>query len=155
MNHQKIWMALVTDDAEVVFSSACPSERQSEKAIVAYLRKDQSFDGRDINEACLWIGDNNLRLNLMIFEMTPDDFKSVWDRLALFRSDLPLKDKGLYRVIYEIDVGADSAAEAAKTVHEIMTDHDSLPPVLDVIDNKGNKIRIDLSQSKRKGKRSC
>jgi len=155
MKKKHIWMALVTDDDEVVFSGTCPSERQAEKTIVAYLRKDQDFDGRDINEACLWIGDNNLRLNLMIFEMAPDDFKSVWDRLALFRSDLPLKDKGLYRVIYEIDVGAESAAEAAKTVHDIMTDRDSLPPVLDVIDNKGNKIRIDLSQSKRKGKRSC
>jgi hypothetical protein len=151
MKQQKIWMALVTDDDEVVFSCACPSERKAEKAIVAHLRKEQDFDGKDINEACLWIGDNNLRLNMMIFEMTPDDFKPVWDRLALFRSDLPLKDKGLYRVIYEIDVGADSAAEAAKTVHEIMTDRDSLPPVLDVIDNKGNKIRIDLSERKQKG----
>ena len=146
MKTKKIWMAIVTDDNEVVFSHACPTERKAEKTIVAYLQKDQGFDGRDINEVCLWIGDNNLRINLMIFEMVPDDFESVWDRLALFRSDLPLKEKGLYRVIYQIDVGADSAAQAAKTVHEIMTDLDSLPPVLEVIDNKGSKIRIDLSQ---------
>ena len=32
-----------------------------------------------------------------------------------------------------------------------MMDRDSLPPVLDVIDNKGNKIRIDLSGHKQKG----
>lgn len=146
MKTQKIWMAMVTDDNEVVFSCACPSERKAEKAIVAYLRRDQDFDGRNINEACLWIADNNLRLNLMIFEMQPEDFKDVWDRLALFRGDLPLREKGLYRVIYQIDVGADSATQAAKTVHEIMTDLDSLPPILEVIDNTGNKIRIDLSQ---------
>lgn len=151
MKHTTIWMALMTDNDEVVFSCACPSERKAEKAIVAYLRKDGGFDCSDINEACLWIGDNNLRLNLMIFPMKPDDFKFVWDRLALFRNDLPLGDKGLYRVVYEIDVGADSAAEAAKTVHEIMADRDSMPPVLDVIDNKGNTIRIDLTQRKRKG----
>ena len=54
-------------------------------------------------------------------------------------------------MIYEIDVGADSAAEAARTVHDYMLDRDSLPPVLDVIDNKGNKIRIDLSERKQKG----
>ncbi len=152
MKHTKIWMALVTDDDEVVFSCACPSERKAEKSIVAYLQKDQDFDGRDINEACLWIGDNNLRLNLMIFEMQPEDFKDVWNRLALFRNDLPLREKGLYRVIYEIDVGASSAVEAAKTVHKIMSDLDSLPPVLDVIDSKGKKIRIDLSERKQKGR---
>ena len=43
MKTKKIWMALVTDDDEVVFSRACPSERKAEKAIVAYLRKDQGF----------------------------------------------------------------------------------------------------------------
>lgn len=151
MKHTTIWMALMTNNDEVVFSCACPSERKAEKAMVAYLRKDRSLDIRDINEACLWIGDNNLRLNLMIFPMKPDDFIFVWDRLALFRNDLPYGDKGLYRVVYEIDVGADSAAEAAKTVHEIMTDRDSMPPVLDFIDNKGNTIRIDLTQRIRKG----
>lgn len=151
MMHTTIWMALMTDNDEVVFSCVCPSQRKAETAIVAYLRKDRSLDIRDINEACLWIGDNNQRLNLMIFPMKPDDFKFVWDRLTLFRNDLPLGDKGFYRVVYEIDVGADSAAEAAKTVHEIMMDRDSMPPVLDVIDNKGNTIRIDLTQRKRKG----
>ena len=51
MKQRKIWMALVTDDDEVVFSCACPSERKAEKAIVAHLRKEQDFDGKDINEA--------------------------------------------------------------------------------------------------------
>jgi hypothetical protein len=146
MKQRNIWMTLVTDGDEVAFRCACPSERKAEKAVVAYLRKDQGFDGKDINEACLWIGDHDLRLNLMVFEMQSEDFKSVWDRLALFHSDLPLREKGLYRVIYEIDVGAGSAIQAAKAVHDIMTDRDSQPPVLDVIDNRGNKIRIDLSQ---------
>jgi len=144
--NRKIWMALVTDDHEVVFSCACPTERQAEKAAVGYLRKERDFDGKDINDACFWIGENDLRLNIMIFPMVPEDFKLVWDRLALFRDDLPLREKGLYRVIYQIDVGADSAAKAAGTVHDIMTDSESLPPVLEVIDNKGSKIKIDLSQ---------
>jgi hypothetical protein len=152
MKQMKIWMALVTDDDEVIFSRACPGKHKAESAIVAYLRKDEDFDGRNFGEACFWIGEKDLRLNLVVFEMTAEDFQPVREQLAMLRDDLPLREKGLYRVIYEIDVGAGSAIEAAKEVHQIMTDSRSIPPVLDVIDNKGNKIRIDLSHSKPKGK---
>lgn len=155
MKQKNIWMALVTNDDEVVFSHACPSEHKAESAIVGYLQKNEDFDGKNFGEACFWIGEKDLRLNLMVFEMTTEDFKSVWGQLAMLRDDLPLREKGLYRVIYEIDVGAGSAIEAAKQVHQIMTDSRSIPPVLDVIDNRGNKIRIDLSQRKMKGKRVC
>ena len=152
MKQTYIWMAIVNDTDEVVFKRACPTQRQAEKAIVGYLRKDEDFDGKDFGDACFWIGENDLRLDLMVFSMGPEDFNAVWNQLAMFRSDLPLKERGLYRVIYEIDVGADSAVEAAKTVHEIMSDLQSLPPVLDVIDNKGSKIRIDLNHRRKKGK---
>ena len=153
MKQTHIWMAIVNHTDEVVFKKACRTQRQAEKAIIGYLRRDEDFDGDDFGDACFWIGEKDLRLDLMVFSMQPEDFKAVWNRLAMFRSDLPLKEKGLYRVIYEIDVGAKSAVEAAKQVHEIMTDLDSLSPVLDVIDNRGNKVRIDLSQRKKKGTR--
>lgn len=151
MKQKPIWMAVVNHTDEVVFCQACPSEYRAQKAIVEYLRQNENFDGKKFDEAVFWIGEKDLRLDLIVFAMQPEDFTEVRDRLALFRSDLPLKENGMYRVIYEIDVGASSAIEAAKTVHEIMNDSDSLPPVLDVIDSKGNKIRIDLSQRKRKG----
>lgn len=151
MKQKPIWMAIVNHTDEVVFCRACPRECQAQKAIVKYLRENEDFDGQNFDEACFWIGEKDLRLDLMVFSMPPEDFREVWDRLATFRTDLPLKDKGLYRVIYEIDVGAASAMEAAKTVHEIISGTNSLPPVLDVIDNKGNKIRIDLSHHHRKG----
>jgi hypothetical protein len=150
MKQKQIWMALVNEVDEVVFCRACRSERQAQKTIVDYLRQHREFDGHAFDHAVFWIGDKDLRLDLMVFPMQPEDFKAVWDQLATFRTDLPLGDKGVYRVIYEIDVGAASAVKAAKTVHEIMRDSDSLPPVLDIIDHKGNKIRIDLSQSKPK-----
>lgn len=148
MKHKSIWMAVVNETDEVIFCRACRSECQAQKAIVTYLHNHKEFDGHAFDHAVFWIGDKDLRLDLMVFAMQPDDFKEVWDRLATFRTDLPLDDKGTYRVIYEIDVGAASAVEAAKTVHEIMQDSDSLPPVLDIIDHKGSKIRIDLNQSK-------
>lgn len=151
MKKKKIWMALVTNEDEVVFSNGCPTKQKAEIAIVGYLRENEDFDGKKFGEACFWIGEMDLPLNLMVFAMEPEEFKPVWDLLALFRDDLPLKEKGLYRVIYEIDVGAGSAIEAAKQVHQIMMDSQSLPPVLDVIDNRRNKIRMDLSHCKRKG----
>ncbi|MDD5458632.1 MAG: hypothetical protein PHF37_04505 [Phycisphaerae bacterium] len=151
MKPKPLWMAVVNHTDEVVFCRACQSRHQAEKAIVIYLRQHEDFEGKKFDDACFWIGEKDLRLDLIVFTMQPEDFRDVWDRLAVFRSDLPLREKGLYRVIYEIDVGASSAAEAAKTVHQIMNDSDSLPPVLDVIDNRGSKIRIDLSQQKGKG----
>lgn len=151
MKPKPIWMAVVNQIDEVIFSRACQNRHQAEKAIVGYLRQNEEFDGKRFDDACFWIGEKDLRLDLMVFAMQPEDFRDVWNRLAVFRSDLPLREKGLYRVIYEIDVGASSAVEAARTVHEIMNDSDSLPPVLDVINSKGSKIRIDLSQRKGKG----
>jgi hypothetical protein len=151
MKQKPIWMAVVNHTDEVIFCRACPSEYRAQKAVVDYLRQNDDFEGKKFDEAVFWIGEKDLRMDLMIFPMQSEDFREVWNQLAIFRSDLPLREKGLYRVIYEIDVGASSAIEAAQTVHKIMNDSDSLPPVLDVIDSKGNKIRIDLSQRKRKG----
>jgi len=148
MKHKPLWMAVVNESDEVVFCRACRSERQAQKTIVTYLREHKDFDGHAFDQAVFWICDKDLRLDVMVFAMQPDDFKAVWDQLATFRTDLPLGDKGAYRVIYEIDVGAESAVEAAKTVYEIMQDTTSLPPALDIVDHKGSKIRIDLSQSK-------
>jgi hypothetical protein len=58
----------------------------------------------------------------------------------------PPKEKGLYRVVYVIDVSADSSLDAAKRTHEIMTDPDSLAPVLEVIDQGCKVTKFDLSK---------
>ena len=68
----------------------------------------------------------------------------------------PPKDSDpVFRVVYVIDVGARNIADAAWTAYHMMIASDSLPPVLEVIDNRGNKVRIDLSQSRRKGSFPC
>ena len=59
----------------------------------------------------------------------------------------PPKEKGLYRVVYVIDIGAKSPLDAAKKTHEIMTDPDSLAPVLEVVEQSGKITKIDLSKS--------
>ena len=59
----------------------------------------------------------------------------------------PPKEKGLYRVVYVIDVSADSSLDAAKKTHQIMSDPDSLAPVLEVVDQNGKVAKFDLSKS--------
>ena len=64
-----------------------------------------------------------------------------------FIIDPPPKEKDLYRVVYVIDISADSSLDAAKKTHEIMTDPDSLAPVLEVVDQSGKVTKLDLSKS--------
>jgi len=59
----------------------------------------------------------------------------------------PPKEKDLYRVVYVIDIGAESPLDAAKKTYKIMTDPDSLAPVLEVVDQSGKVKKIDLSKS--------
>ena len=146
MRNKSIWMSVVNDRDTVVFAKGCQSQRKAESAIVAYLRKNEDFGGHDFAEACFWIGENNLRLDLMVFEMKAKDFSSAGLQAGLL-IELPPKEKGLYRVVYVIDISADSSLDAAKKTHEIMTDPDSLAPVLEVVNKRGNVTKIDLSKS--------
>jgi hypothetical protein len=62
--------------------------------------------------------------------------------------DPPPKEKGdepLFRVVYIIDVNAGDVRDAAEYTHRIMSDPDSLRPVLHVIDTKGVCTEVDLS----------
>jgi hypothetical protein len=56
-------------------------------------------------------------------------------------------DEPLFRVVYVIDVIAGNVREAAEYTHRIMTDPDSLRPVLQVVDSKGDSAQVDLSES--------
>ena len=63
--------------------------------------------------------------------------------------DPPPEEKGdesLFRVVYIIDVNAGDVREAVEYTHRIMTDPDSLRPVLHVIDSNGKSTEVDLSE---------
>jgi len=63
--------------------------------------------------------------------------------------DPPPKEEGdepLFRVVYIIDVNSSDICEAAEYTHRIMSDPNSLRPVLHVIDSKGNSTEVDLSK---------
>jgi len=55
-------------------------------------------------------------------------------------------DEPLFRVVYMIDVNSGDVREAAGYTHRIMTDPESLRPVLNVIDSAGNVTEVDLSK---------
>jgi hypothetical protein len=66
-----------------------------------------------------------------------------------YRIGLPPKETGaepLFRVVYTIDVNGDSPQKAAEYAYKLMADPESMRPVLDVIDDKGCVVRIDLSE---------
>ena len=62
------------------------------------------------------------------------------------RIEPPPTEDGLFRVVYEIDVYGTDAKAAAQQTYKIMTDPDSLAPVLHVLDPEGHETTIDLSQ---------
>jgi len=64
-----------------------------------------------------------------------------------YRIEHPPKENGLHRVVYVIDIGAESPLDAAKKTHQIMTDPDSLAPVLEIVDQSDKVTKIDLSKS--------
>jgi hypothetical protein len=66
-----------------------------------------------------------------------------------FTIEPPPKDKGckpLFRIVYAIDINAGNPHEAAEYGYQIMTDPESMPPVLYVIDSEGCNVRVDLSE---------
>jgi len=146
MKKKKIWMAVVVNDTEVVFSQGCQTRQRAETAIVRYLCKHENFGVSDFNEACFAIGENDLRIDLMVFPMSAKEFDSI----RLYKGlliDLPPDEEDAFRVVYVIDVNAGDALKAAKVTHRIMTDPDSSGPVFEVIDPKGKVTKIDLSEN--------
>jgi len=59
----------------------------------------------------------------------------------------PPKEKGLFRVVYSIDVSASNVKRAAENAFQMMQSKDSFAPVLVVMDSKGKQTTIDLADT--------
>ncbi|MHB9068776.1 MAG: hypothetical protein ACYC54_00240 [Sedimentisphaerales bacterium] len=59
----------------------------------------------------------------------------------------PPKEKGLFRVVYSIDVSASDVKQAAENAFQVMQSKDSFAPVLVVMDSKGKQTTIDLADT--------
>lgn len=141
MKKKNLWMAMVTCENEVVFSKPWKSRRKAETAIVAYLRENEEFDGDSFSDACSWIAENDLRLDLSVFPMEAEDFENTRSGYTV---QPPPKEKGLFRVIYAIDVSACDTAKAAQQAWEMMRSEDAVDPVFTLIDSKGALTTLDL-----------
>lgn len=64
-----------------------------------------------------------------------------------FTINPPPQEKGLFRVIYSIDVNASNVSQAAQMAFEMMQSKTSLAPVLVVIDGKGRQTTVDLADT--------
>ncbi len=72
--------------------------------------------------------------------------KMICEGLKIEAPPEEIGDEPLFRVVYVIDVNSADAREAALYTHRIMTDPDSLAPVLQVIDSGGKATEVDLSE---------
>jgi hypothetical protein len=70
----------------------------------------------------------------------------MWEGLKIDPPPEETSGEPLFRVAYMIDVNAGDVREAAEYTHRIMTDPDSMRPVLQVIDSDGNSTQVDLSE---------
>jgi hypothetical protein len=52
----------------------------------------------------------------------------------------------MHRVLWEIDIDADTPVEAARKALAIHRDPESIATVFDVIDKRGKRVRVDLSK---------
>ncbi len=69
----------------------------------------------------------------------------MWEGLKIDPPPEETSGEPLFRVAYMIDVNAGDVREAAEYTHRIMTDPDSLRPVLQVINSDGDSTEVDLS----------
>jgi hypothetical protein len=59
----------------------------------------------------------------------------------------PPKEKGLFRVVYSIDVSASNVEQAAENAFVMMQSKESSAPILVVIDYKGKQTTVDLADT--------
>lgn len=143
MKKPSVWMAVVNATDSIVFSKGCLGRQKAESEIVKYLQKNEAFDGKDFNAACFWVGEKDLRLDLMVFEMEAKDFEEIQLQAGLLIKPPP-EDKNLYRVVYAIDVYGSDETNAAEEAWKTMRGKDAVGPVLTLIDSNGNQITLDL-----------
>jgi len=73
---------------------------------------------------------------------------NLQEKTAGLNTEPPHRESGqerLFRVVYVTDVNAADAREAAVFTHQIMTDPESLPPMLQVMNHAGSIVTVDLS----------
>ena len=146
---KEVWVLAVTDNGIIGHTKAYNGKLQTEKAMLNYLRSYDGYKGKDnIAEACDWLAKQKGSVKVDICS-TKVDCSDASPPLGLTIAPPP-KDSGeelLFRVVYVIDVNARNTNAAAKYTHQLMSDPDSMLPILQIIDHKGKTTTVDLSEN--------
>jgi hypothetical protein len=152
---KEVWLVAVADRGIVAHVYAYPDAKAAIKELAAYLAENNGYAGpKDIRAIRRWLHRHDENLSVEITCQRWDKGAAAGARCTSKpRRGLvippPPHDRGeepLYRVVYQIDVNARDMREAAESVHRILTDPDSMPPVLEVSDHQGHTTAIDLSR---------
>ena len=156
---KEVWLIAVADRGIVARIQAFADAKAAITALAAYLAENNGYAGRaDIRAIHRWLRRHDENLSVEITCQRWDEGAAAGGRCTSKPKrglviPPPPHDRGeepLYRVVYQIDVNARDKREAAESVHSTMTDPDSIPPVLEVIDHRGHTTAIDLSSDEHK-----
>ena len=152
----RVWIVAVADRGVVEHVRAFPTQAKAQKDLAAYLHRYHEYPGsHKMEELSAWLDQHNERISAQVMcqrlNLGIDSAASRGLTPGLLISPPPEEcaaGEKLYCVVYSIDVDASGPREAAELTHHIMTDPDSMRPVLEVIDPKGSVTTIDLSEEK-------
>lgn len=155
---KKLWVAAVTRRGDVVHAEAVPGKVKAVKALAEYLRTEEGYAGpAELPGICAWLAEHDERLGIELFRVSVDtdgedscscDAPGNPDAHRGLVVDPPPREEGpelLYRAVYAIDINASNAHQAAERAYQIMTDPESMRPVLYALDSEGSQTVVDLA----------
>jgi hypothetical protein len=144
MERNKIWMALVTDQNNIALCKLFQDLLLAQKAIVTYLQDNHNFEGDRIQDACTWICDNTLPIEVMTFEVDWQELDKVLPAKGLLIKP-PSNGDHYYRVVYETECYSHDGVDAAQMAWKAVRAKDAPDPALTLIDSKGAVTKVDLA----------
>ena len=144
-----LWTVAVADRGVIEHVQTFLTRVLAQKGLAGYLRRYHDYQGsHKMPVLSAWLDQHDERISAQV--MCQRLSLGITPGSALIIDAPPGQTVGepMYRVVYSIDVCASGPREAAEATHRIMTDPDSMRPVLEVIDPKGSVTTIDLSEEK-------
>ncbi len=150
LSRKRLWVLAIADRGMVVHGQAYGSRQRAVQGLAQYLKNNENYTGpAEMPAISDWLAEHDERLSVELFTASLDPGNKERPEEELTIEPPPMEhgsDEPLYRVVYVIDVNAAHPRDAAEYTHRIMTDPDSMRPVLHVLDSTGCNTTIDLSK---------
>jgi hypothetical protein len=155
---KKLWVAAVTHRGDVVHAEAVAGKVKAVKALAEYLKTEEGYVGpAELPGICAWLAEHDERLGIELFRASVNvagegscscDAPDNPNARRCLVIDPPPREEGpepLFRAVYAIDVNAHNAHQAAERAYQIMTDPQSMRPVLYILDGEGSQTVVDMA----------